>query len=54
MKYEYKGHKKFLILYPVNQLVENGTVIETTDKSFAQELIDMGFEKVKDKTKEGE
>jgi hypothetical protein len=55
MKYIYNGHRKFLILHPVDKMVEKGTVIETTDKQFSKDLLEMGFEKVKqDKNEEGE
>lgn len=55
MRLKYNGERKFLILYPVNQLVEHGTEIETTNKQFIKDLKELGFKEVKDKKdKEGD
>jgi hypothetical protein len=54
MKLKYEGKKKFLILHPVNELVENGKEIETTDRQFIKDLKELGFKEVKENKKEGD
>jgi hypothetical protein len=55
VKLKYDGEKSFLILFPVNQLVEHGTEIETTNKQFIKDLKELGFKEVKaKKDKEGD
>lgn len=54
MKLKYDGEKKFLILFPVNELVQKGKVIETTDKNFIKDLKELGFKEVKETKKEGD
>lgn len=46
-KFVYEGERKFLILYPVDQLVEKGTEIETADKVLIKELLELGFKEIK-------
>lgn len=54
MKLKYDGEKKFLILHPVNELVEKGKEIETTDKRLIKDLKELGFKEVKENKKEGD
>lgn len=54
MKLRYEGERRFLILHPVNELVENGKEIETTDKQFIKDLKELGFKEVKKNKKDGD
>jgi transcription antitermination factor NusA-like protein len=45
-KLVYKGDRKFLILHPVNELVEKNTEITVNNKEIAKQLQELGFEEV--------
>lgn len=45
-KLVYNGERKFLILYPINELVEKGKAIVVNDKKTAEDLKELGFEEV--------
>lgn len=57
-KLVYKGDRKFLILHPVNELVEKDKEVVVNSKDIAEQLIELGFEEVLEKKtnkkKEGE
>lgn len=52
MKLVYEGSRRFLLLHPYNQIIENGTEIETTDKELIKQLKELGLKEVKKKKKE--
>lgn len=45
-KMVYNGDRKFLILYPINELVVKGKEIIVNDKKTAEDLKELGFEEV--------
>jgi hypothetical protein len=62
-KLVYKGNKQLHILYPMDEIVSNGTELTVDNKEHADMLIELGFEEVatgkekiekKTKKKEGE
>lgn len=42
----YKGDRKFLILHPMNELVEKDKEIVVNNKDIAEQLLELGFEEV--------
>lgn len=48
----YKGQRKFLIMYPVDLLVEDGTEYTASSQDEAEMLEELGFEVVAEGKKE--
>lgn len=51
-KLVYKGNREFLVMYPVNLLVKNGTEHIANNKEEAEMLKELGFEEVAEGKKE--
>lgn len=45
-KYVYRGKRKFLIMFPIDQLVQDGTEVVAKNKKEAELFEELGFEKV--------
>ena len=49
MKYEYKSDKKIRVIFPFDKVVNEGDIIEATDKDTQKRLKELGFKEVKKK-----
>jgi len=46
MKYEYKSDKKIRVIFPFDEVINKGHIIEATDKDTQKRLKELGFKEV--------